>query len=468
MSKATLSFLILSVFFFSCKKSSSPTPTPVNTTPVDPDTVTQYGTPFASVPDPKDVVMYEVNIHAFSSTHDLPGVTARLDSLKALGVNVVWLMPIYPVGADSRSVGSPYCVKDYLSVNPNFGTLSDLRTLVSTAHSLGMAVILDWVADQTSWDNAWITNTSWYHTSSAGTIISPNSGSVTYNDVAWLNYNNTDMRHAMVMDMCYWIKAANVDGYRCDFASNIPVDFWTSAIDTLKMLNHNKLVLLAENNAASDFNAGFQFDYSWNFYSALKTVVSAQQSAINISASNSSATENAIVPPGSDDYKLRFITNHDEEQSDGAPAVLYNGNTGQLAAFVLSAFVGGQPLIYNGDEVANTTTLTMYNNTTTIDWTVNAGVTAAYKKLLAFRSGSEAVKTGTLTYYNDANVAAFKRTSGSETVLVLVNTHNSTVSYTASTAIAGTTWKDEMNGGATVNIGTTVSLAPYQYMILGQ
>src|ERR1700744_2355840 len=148
--------VILLLFASACKKSGGPAVQIKNT-----DTVKQFGTPFVNVPDTKDIAMYEVNISAYSTAQNLAGVTARLDSIKALGINVIWLMPTYPIGK-LKSIGSPYCVANYLGVNPDYGSLGDLRQLVSQAHSKGMSVIMDWVADHTSWDNPWIVNKAWY------------------------------------------------------------------------------------------------------------------------------------------------------------------------------------------------------------------------------------------------------------------------------------------------------------------
>ena len=186
----------------------------------------------AGVPNRQDATIYQVNIRAFSQAGNFAGVTARLDSIKALGVNVIYLMPVYPVGT-VKSVNSPYCVKDYKAVNSEFGTLADLRTLVDGAHSRNMSVMLDWVANHTSWDNYWITaHKSWYAQDANGNIISPpNTG---FTDVAQLNFNNDTMRLAMIADMKYWVYAANIDGFRCDYADNPPVTFWQQAIDTLK------------------------------------------------------------------------------------------------------------------------------------------------------------------------------------------------------------------------------------------
>ena len=186
--------LVIVVAIYGCGKSQSSDQganTPPASTYQDP---AQYGTPYAGVPATKDIVMYEVNMKTYTPA-GFQAVTTRLDSIKALGVNVVWLMPTYPIGV-LKAVGSPYAVQDYNGVNASFGTLDDLRALVAKAHTLGMSVIFDWVADHTSWDNAWISNKAWYQQDASGNIIIPPG--TNYTDVAALNYTNTDMRTAMI------------------------------------------------------------------------------------------------------------------------------------------------------------------------------------------------------------------------------------------------------------------------------
>ena len=182
-----------------CSKSEEqPTPTPNN--PIPPIVYTdpaQHGTPFASVPDTPDIVMYEINLRAFSQSGTFSGILPRLDSIKALGVNTLWLMPIYTVGQLNSvgQLGSPYSVKNYKEVNSEFGSLDNLRTLVDSAHAKGMAVILDWVANHTSWDNPWITNVTWYTRNSSGAIVIPPG--TNWQDVADLDYSSTAMKRAM-------------------------------------------------------------------------------------------------------------------------------------------------------------------------------------------------------------------------------------------------------------------------------
>jgi len=455
-----LIIMLAGLFGTGCSKSHNnptPTPTPTDTTKTttykDP---AQYGTPYTGVPVTKDIIMYEVNMQTYTPAN-FQGVISRLDSIKALGINVIWLMPTYPIGV-LKAVGSPYAVKDYNGVNANFGTLDDLRNLVAQAHSRNMAVIMDWVADHTSWDNAWIANKSWYKQDGSGNIISPPNTNFT--DVAALNYNSTAMRTAMIRAMKYWVLTANVDGYRCDYADAIPDDFWTQAIDTLNNIKNHKLIFLAEGTNGSEITDGFQMGYAFSFYSTIKGVFAGTQSPSSIFTTNSS--EIASLP--SQGVKLRYITNHDDASSDGSTITEYNGKQGALAAFVIAAYLNGVPLIYDSQEVGYPNTINFFTNVP-VDYTANPDMVAAYKQIIAFRSAHEAIKTGTLAVYNDANIIAFEKTSGTDDVLVLVNATNNTVNYNVPAALQNTTW---INGftNTSVTFSNQLSIQPYGYVVL--
>jgi glycosidase len=404
--------------------------------------------------------MYEVNIRAFSQGANLQGVIARMDSIKALGVNTIWLMPVYPVGVVNAVApqGSPYAVKDYNAVNPAFGTLDDLRAVVSEAHKRNMSVILDWVADHTSPDNAWTANKSWYQQSSTGALIPPPG--TNYGDVVALNYNSGAMRTAMIRAMKYWVLTANVDGYRCDYADPIPTDFWKQTLDTLKKIPNRKYIFLAEGSKAEQFNAGFQLNYGFDFYSALKGIFAGMQAPSSLFTTNTN--ENNTLAAGG--MKLHYTTNHDVTLSDGATVTIYNGKQGALAAFVLAAYMNGVPMIYDGQEVGSAKKTT-YFGPDPIDWTTNPDMTAEYKKIIAFRSGSEAVKTGALTVYNNTDVIAFEKKSGTEDVLVLVNARNSVINYAIPSALQNTGWTNGLTN-ANVTLLNQYTFQPYTYLVL--
>ena len=452
-------FILFTISAYGCKKSTpaivDPPKPPVVVKDTDP---VQYGVPFDKVPDRRDVSLYQVNMRVFSSGGNLNGVTDRLDSIKALGVNVIYLMPIYPVGV-AKSVNSPYCVKDYKSVGAEFGTLEDLRALVAGAHSRNMSVLLDWVANHTSFDHTWINDRSWYMQDASGNIVSPPG--MGWNDVAQLNFNSSAMRQAMIKAMKYWVFTANVDGFRFDYSDGPPVDFWQQAVDTLRNISSHKLLLLAEGTQSANYSAGFDYNFGFGFFDKLKGIYSSNQSVKQIDNLNSSDYTGA-----SDGQQIvRYLTNHDVNSSDGTPLELFGGKMGSMAAFVVVSYMKSIPMIYNGQEVGTPIRMTFPFTSAKINWTINPDVTAEYKRILAFRNSSMAVRRGQPTSYSNDDVCVFTKESGTEKVLVVSNLRNSSMVYTLPANLKNTTWKDAFTGISTT-LSTTISLQPFSYMVL--
>ncbi len=442
--------VIFSLILFSCSKTDTPVNPGLSTDPA------QYGAPFTQVPATKDAIIYQVNIRAFSTSGKLQAVTARLDSIKSLGINVIYLMPVYPVGT-LRSVNSPYAVKDYKAVGTEFGTLDDLRNLVDGAHTRNMTVMMDWVANHTSWDNAWITNKSWYKQDASGNIVSPSG----YSDVAQLNFSNDSMRTAMIEALRYWVFTANIDGYRCDFADNVPFDFWKQAITSLRSISTHKLLMLAEGSRTDHFKAGFDFTFGFAYYGNIKDVYLNSKSATLINDVNKSEYTNA----NDQSQVVRYLTNHDVNSSDGTPLDLFGGKKGSEAAFIVTAYMKGIPMVYNGQEVATSYRLTFPFTSAKINWSVNPDVTAAYKKILAYRNSSAAIRGGQLYAYSSDDVVAFTKELDKEKVFVIVNVRNKAVDYTLPAALANTSWTDAMNS-TKVTLAGKVTLQPYTYLVL--
>jgi glycosidase len=420
----------------------------------------QYGKPYSGVPDRRDVMMYQVNTRSFNNDGKLSGVTARLDSIKALGINLIYLMPIYPVGV-LKATNSPYATQNYDEVGSEFGTLADLRALVDGAHKRKIAVMLDIVANHTSWDHPWITaHKNWYVQDTAGNIKFPRN----WRDVAQLNFQNADMRMALVHSMKAWVLKANIDGFRCDFADGPPVDFWKQAIDTLNNIKTHKLLFLAEGSRAGHYTAGFDYNFGFNFYGNIKNIYKNNKSVKSIDAVNVKDYEGTVEGQG----MVRYLTNHDVNSSDGTPLDLFGGKKGSMAAFVVVAYMKGIPMIYNGQEIATPFRLVFPFVKTKIDWSLgdaNQDVTAEYKKIVAFHNKSTAIRRGALTSYSSDDVAAFTKEAGSEKVLVLSNLRDKAVTYTVPAALVNSSWKDAFNGAKTP-VTTEVKLEPYQYLVL--
>lgn len=456
--KMTLLFAAL-LTLLSCSKHNG---MPVIVTPADSTTTTadttpaQYGTPFTGVPDPRDATIYQVNIRAFSGTHNLQGISSRLDQIKALGVNTLYLMPVYPVGT-LKSVNSPYCIRNFDSVGAEYGSLADLRNLVDGAHSRGMAVLLDFVVNQTSWDHPWITqHPDWYVHDANGNIVRLS----TYTDVAALNFSSAPMRAAIIASMKGWVYRANIDGFRCDFADNPPIDFWRQAIDTLRNITTHKLLMLAEGTRSANYSAGFDFNFGMQFYGATLKGIFAGGAATLIDNSNSVEYAGA----SGTNQIVRYLTNHDVDGSDGAPVNLFGGKAGSMAAFVVIAYMHGVPFIYNGTEIAFPTPIVFPFTTVTIDWTLNPDVTAQYTRVIGLRNNSTAIRRGDLVSYDNSEVCAFTKILAGDTVFVAVNLRDSPVTYPVPAVLQNTSWSDGFDASAQM-LGSQLTLPAYGYRV---
>ena len=425
----------------------------------------QYGTPFEDVPDPRDINMYQVNTRAFSTAGNFQGVIDRLDNIKDLGINVIYLMPIYPVGTDPRSSQpngstSPYSIKDFKSVGAEFGNLNDLRRLVDGAHERGIAVMLDFVVNQTSWDHPWIEqNPNWYIQDENGEIQPPNQF---FPDVAGLELSNQNMRAAIIDAMRYWIFAANIDGYRMDFANNPPLEYWQQINTNLRGITSHDLLLLAEGDRPENFNVGFDLNFGdkW-YYDAIKRINNNNESAAN----NIETTTNREYEFADETQQVvRFLENHDVNSFVG-PAIETSGGTdAAFANFVVSAYMRGVPFLYSGQEVGSDTVIPFPWDAVNINWNQNPQITAEFKRILDFRLENEAIRRGTLFTFSNNDVVGFTKISGSEEVLVVTNLRANSASITIPAAIANASWKDAYTGNS-ATVGANVTLNRYEYRV---
>lgn len=402
-----------------------------------------------------EVVIYEANPKVFARTNALNAIAARLDEIQGLGVNVLWLMPVYEQGVKD-AVGSPYCVKDYKKLNAEYGTLDDLKSLVAKAHEKGMRVILDWVANHTSWDNAWIQNKSWYTQDAGGNIISPEG--MGWADVADLNYNNADMRAAMLDAMKYWVETADVDGYRCDYAEGVPDDFWKQAIEELKAIKGDELLMLAEGGASTLFADGFNLVYGWSFASKLQEVFAGK--ATLSALYDVHKKEYQGIPEGR--QRLRYSTNHDLA-SEHSPLQTYKSGRGATAAFVIASMLGGTPLIYSSQEVAYPQPLSFFDYKL-MDWTSNSAYLSEYKQLMSVYKATAALRGGELKMYETGKAASFYRANGEKGLFVVVNTVNEPQTIKTPIERAGDRVKNLMSN-ETTTLSAALTLEPYQYLI---
>ena len=399
------------------------------------------------------MVIYEANPKVFASSDALKAIESRLDEIQDLGVNVIWLMPIQQQGS-KNAVGSPYCIRDFKSVNSSYGTLESLKSLVNKAHSMDMKVILDWIANHSSWDNNWITeHPDWYTKDANGNIISP--AGMGWNDVADLNFNSKEMRAAMIDAMTYWVKEANIDGFRCDYADGVPADFWKEALDAVKTIDQDA-VLLAEASDEKLLDCGFQMLYGWDFQSKLVDVFAGKRTVEKLYESHKGEYKN--LAEGKD--RLRFSTNHDKAMNEASPITMYKGERGAMAAFVIAAYMGGIPLIYSSQEIGYAKTLSFFNNTI-LDWNSNPSYTEEYQKVMRAYTESVEARGGEMTLYNTGNLVTIYYQGG---LMVTVNTTGADVQVKTPMERSGDKAVDMMTGKQE-NIPAALSLGAYEYKI---
>ncbi|WP_299519213.1 alpha-amylase family glycosyl hydrolase, partial [uncultured Flavobacterium sp.] len=291
----------------------------------------------------KNAAIYQLNTRQFSAEGTFRAAQKELPRLKEMGIDIIWLMPINPIGEKNRkgTLGSPYSVKDYYGVNPEFGTLDDLKAFVKEAHQLGLYVILDWVANHTAWDNNLVTeHPEWYKRDYKGNFRPTPWWD--WDDIIDLDYSKPELRKYMTEAMKYWVKEADIDGYRCDVAGFVPIDFW----DNLRVeLDAIKPVFMLAEWESRDMHANaFDMTYAWSWNEKLHKICKGQANVnelyIYYSWNESFFPNNSI--------RMTFVSNHDKNAWEGTMWEQFGD--GLEAAIVLSVVGDGMPLIYNGQE----------------------------------------------------------------------------------------------------------------------
>ena len=368
----------------------------------------------------RDGVIYEIFPRDFSPTGNLAGVTARLDGLKKLGVTILWIMPIHPIGEKCRKggFGSPYSISDYYAVDPNYGTLADFKNLVAEAHQRGFKVIMDLVADHTAWDSVMMNHPEFYKQDALGNLLPPIPE---WTDVAGLNYANPQLREYMITMMKYWIQECDIDGYRCDVASMVPTDFWVAARAELKKTKTD-IMLLAEASKSELLVQAFDIDYDWPLLATLNKVLISSAPASDLPASWEESRRR--FPRGA--LHMRVSDDHDE-----ARAVARYGIHGALAASVLMFTLDGVPLLYNGMEVGDATESgdpALFDKLT-IFWhsKERPPLRNIYHDLIRLRKQYACFRNGDVTWLrnsDEADAVTFMRADDRDQFVVIINFSN--------------------------------------------
>ena len=289
-------------------------------------------------------VIYELNVRQLTPEGTFAAAEKHLPRLRELGIDAVWLMPIHPIGETNRkgTLGSYYAVRDYCGVNPEFGTMADFDRFVSTAHGLGLKVLLDWVANHTARDARWVTEcpADWYERDAAGEPVVPNG----WDDTAKLNYANRAVWQGQIDAMRFWLAEHGVDGFRCDMAMLVPTAFWQEAAAQLREVKHN-LFMLAEAEQADLFDRAFDACYAWEFHHIVNDIAQGRRRVWDLR--NYLYADRDRYPRSA--MRLMFTSNHDENSWNGSEFRRLGDAAGIMAAltFVLPQ---SMPLVYTGQE----------------------------------------------------------------------------------------------------------------------
>ncbi len=373
----------------------------------------------------RTAVIYEMNVRQYTPEGTFAAAQRQLPRLKELGVDILWLMPVQPIGKASRkgSLGSYYSIADYTAINPEHGNEADFKAFVNAAHNDGMKVILDWVANHSAFDHPWAAqHKNYYALRPDGTIMfaRDNEGRETdWTDVAELDYDNRELRRAMIGEMKWWVDSMGLDGFRCDVAGGVPGDFWAEARSALKG-SRPDLFLLAEAESP-EMHRTFDMTYGWELHHLLNEV--AQGKRTTAALDPYFAKQDSVYPAAA--YRMNFTSNHDENSWKGTEFERMGAN--HLPAFVLSATAErSMPLLYTGQEVSMKKRLRFFDKDT-VDWS-GPSLANFYRTMFALKHTQPALANGdwggdqtTLKTDGGDRVYAFTRTRDTNTVLVAVN-----------------------------------------------
>jgi len=424
-------------------------------------------TPYVQLKHPEwaeNAIIYQINTRQFTEEGTFRAAETQLPRLRELGIDIVWLMPVHPIGEKNRKggLGSPYSIKDYFGVNPEFGTFDDLKHFVDTAHDLGMYVILDWVANHTSWDNPMHEeHPDWYYKDYKG----DNTPTPWYDwdDVIDLNFDNPELRRYMASAMKFWVEKAGVDGYRCDAAGMVPLDFWDGVRAELDSI---KPVFMLAEWEGRDFHAkAFDATYAWQWYERMHKIA---QGHGNVWLLRTYYAWNTGYYP-SDAYRLLYVANHDSNAWEGT--MFESFGDALEPTIVLSVISEGMPMIYNGQEAGNNKRLKFFDKDP-IQWQEH-WVGDLYRKLFALKKQNSALHTGIsggkmllVPNTNESQVFSFIRANAQDKIFAVFNLADHPHTVTFKEKLYPGTYTDFTTGEKVkIKAGQEMKLEPWEYRV---
>ena len=415
----------------------------------------------------RDAVLYQLNTRQFTPEGTFKAAQKQLPRLAAMGVDIIWLMPIHPIGEAHRkgSLGSPYAVRDYRAVNPEFGTEAEFRAFVDEAHRLGLKVILDWVANHSAYDNPLTkSHPEWYTRTPEGALTSPQG--TDWSDVADFDYSQPALRRYMTESLAYWVREFGVDGFRCDVAGYVPTDFWETARAELDKVK--PVFMLAEWEQRDLHARAFDATYGWGWKEAMQRLVKSGEGAGPIRGYYAGQAE--TWPQAA--MRMVYTENHDQNSWDGIAAQIYG--PAYEAAIALSFTGSGLPLIYNGQEADNDRQLEFFERDPII-WKQGRHADL-FARLIALKTETRALHNGRfgapmveVPTSQSADVYAFTRGAAGERVFAVFNLSPRPLTLTFDKARHQGRYTDALTGeAASFTGGETLDLPAWGYRIFKQ
>ncbi|MFZ9982126.1 MAG: alpha-amylase family glycosyl hydrolase [Cyclobacteriaceae bacterium] len=405
--------------------------------------------------------IYEVNIRQYTPEGTFNAFAKNLPRLKDLGVDMLWFMPIHPIGEKNRKepLGSYYSVKDYKGVNPEFGSAEDFKNLVKQAHNLGMGIILDWVPNHSSYDNIWITeHPEFYVRDQDGNIMHE----ADWTDIALLDHTKQGTREAMIDAMKYWVTEFDIDGFRCDHAGHeIPLYFWEEVRDELGKIKD--LLWLAEWDGAR-MHLQFDLTYAWELLHITEDVGTGKKTADDVA----SWIERDTKEYGRKPFRMTMITNHDENSWSGTMFEKFGEGHKTFATFIFTAY--GIPMIYSGQEAGLAKRLKFFEKDN-ISWKDSLGLQPFYKQLTTLKKQNKALYAGeyggpVVRINQGPEIFAFSRTKDENTVIGILNFTGKEQEFKLTDANSSGTYKDYFTGKEyTIGTSESLKMSPWQYLV---
>lgn len=398
-------------------------------------------------------IIYEANPRMYDEQNGLVTLTEKLPEIKDMGTDIVWVMPINTPG-EEKSIGSPYCIKDYSTVNAQLGTKADFITLVDAAHKLGMEVILDWVANHTAWDCPWITShPEWYVHDANGDIVAPG----TWTDVAELDYDNTEMRSTMINLMKSWVTETGIDGFRLDNTEGVPDDFWAEAITALRQTKPD-LFILAETSYPNAYAYGADMIYGWQFATGLSELFTGK--ATQEELVNAVNEEIEQIPDDNATRIMRYSVNHDIA-AEKSVEQLFGSENGAEAAYAIALFTGGTPMFYTSQLIDYQGTASFFTYEAS---TFNSAKIAIVKNINEIFKATADIRQGKLLKYQAGKCVLLEYVLGDSLLVLAANPNDQAFEVKMPIEVAGLTVTDMISGVQTT-MPVAETLEPYQYKI---